>query len=71
MVDMKKFLDLDMSLKGNNATEILHDIEERKWQIKMIDRWTQEDKQIYHDLCELEKIYKEIKEREDRENGKK
>jgi len=71
MVNIKKFLDLDMSLKGNNATEILQDIEERKWQIKMIDMWTQEDKQIYHDLCELEKIYKEIKEREDRENGKK
>lgn len=71
MVNMKKFLDLDMSLKGNNATEILQDIKERKWQIKMIDMWTQEDKQIYHDLCELEKIYKEIKEREDRENGKK
>lgn len=69
MVNMKKFLDLDMSLKGNNATEILHDIEERKWQINMIDRWTQEDKQIYHDLCELERMYTEIKEREDRENG--
>ena len=71
MINIKKFLDLDMSLKGNNATEILHDIEERKWQINMIDRWTQEDKQIYHDLCELEKIYREIKEKEEFENGEK
>ena len=71
MVDMKKFLELDASLKGNNATEILKDIETRLWNINMIDRWTQEDKETFNMLCDLEKIYIEIEERENRENGKK
>jgi len=71
MVNMKNFLDLDMSLKGNNATEILKDIETRLWNINMVDRWTQEDKETYNNLCELQKIYRDIEERENRKNGKK
>lgn len=71
MTYIEKLLEFNKTLKGENASEILQDIDTRLWNIKMIDRWTQEDKETFNMLCDLEKIYIEIEERENRENGKK
>ena len=67
---LSRFEELHNSLKGTTNEEILKDIQDRIWQINMIDRWQPQDWQDYRILVELEYIYRNI-EREDRENGKK
>jgi len=69
MANIVTFSEINKSLKGENASEILKDIETRLWNINMVDRWTKEDREAHEVLCELQKIYTEIKEKEDKENG--
>ena len=64
MINNKRFLELDKSLKGENATEILKDIEERIWQINLVDRWQKQDREDYEIFCELKRIYKDIERKE-------
>lgn len=71
MASIEVFSEINKSLKGNNASEILKDIENRLWNINMVDRWTKEDREAHEVLLELQKIYTEIKEKEEKENGKK
>lgn len=71
MANIETFSMINKSLKGNNASEILKDIETRLWNINMVDRWTQQDKETHEVLLELQKIYTEIEEKEDKENGEK
>lgn len=65
---LSRFEELHNSLKGNTTKEKIKDIQDRIWQINMIDRWQPQDWQDYRILVELEYIYRNI-EREDRENG--
>lgn len=71
MANIEVFSEINKSLKGQNASEILKDIETRLWNINMVDRWTREDKEAHEVLLELQKIYRGIEEKENMENGKK
>lgn len=68
MANLERFAEINKSLRGQNASEILKDIEDRMWQINLIDKWKPQDKEDYEIFCELQKIYRDIEERENREN---
>ena len=68
MTYIEKLLEFNKTLKGENATEILKDIDTRLWNIKMVDRWTKKDKETFDMLCDLERIYNEIEEKENERN---
>ena len=71
MANIEILSEINNSLRGKTTSEILQNIETRLWNINMIDRWTQENKETYETLIELQKIYRNIEERENKENGKK
>ena len=49
------------SLKGINVEEKYLDVLERIFYLKMVDRWTEEDKQLYDILCKIkEKLGNEM-----------
>ena len=41
------------SLKGINVEEKYLDVLERIFYLKMVDRWTEEDKKLYDILCKI------------------
>ena len=49
------------SLKGINVEEKYLDVLERIFYLKMVDRWTEEDKKLYDILCKIkEKLRNEM-----------
>lgn len=49
------------SLKGINVEEKYLDVLERIFYLKMVDRWTEEDKKLYDILCKIkEKLENEM-----------
>lgn len=49
------------SLKGINVEEKYLDVLERIFYLKMVDRWTEEDKKLYDILCKIkEKLGNEM-----------